>query len=48
MALFVVLGVELREHDTEPVASGGRVRVFEPWAIDDFVLEATQYSGELP
>ena len=48
VALFVVSGVELRERDVEPTASGGSVRVFEPWAIDDFTLKATQYSCQLP
>lgn len=46
-ALAVVEDIEL-ERGTPPVATGGRLRVFEPWVIEEDALEPLNYSYRLP
>jgi len=50
IALFVVHGIALERRGTDtPVATGGKVRVFEPWNLDaGFSLEPETYRCVLP
>lgn len=50
VALFIVHGIQLTGRGTEaPSASGGHVRLFNPWDLDDgFVLTAETYRCQLP
>jgi hypothetical protein len=47
VALYVVSKIRLDQRVDRVIADGGEVRVFEPWKIDAFDLEATQYSCKL-
>ena len=49
VALFVVGGIQLRcEPGADPVASGGSVRIFEPWVVDACGLRPVAYECALP
>ncbi|HST59490.1 MAG TPA: EVE domain-containing protein [Longimicrobium sp.] len=49
VALFVVSGIQLRrEPGSDPVASGGSVRIFEPWEVDACTLRPVAYECGLP
>lgn len=49
VALFVVSGIQLRrESGSDPVASGGSVRIFEPWEVDACALRPVAYECGLP
>ena len=49
VALFVVYRISLFERDSStPTASGGFVRILDPWHIDSCLLEPTAYRCVLP
>lgn len=49
VALFVVSGIVLhREPGSQPTASGGTARIFEPWDIDRFSLRPIAYECAIP
>jgi hypothetical protein len=46
-ALAAVESIQLKPGST-PSATGGRLRLFSPWAIEDQALEPLRYSYRLP
>ncbi len=43
MALAIVSGIRLEKRESDVLAKGGILRVIRPWAIDDGVLDPTQF-----
>lgn len=48
IALAVVSGIQLTRGATAPVASGGTLRVLNPWRLDDGTLTAFAFEYDLP
>lgn len=46
-ALLVVHGIELTERDGNPVASGGTLKMWMPWLVDDGRLRGLTYAYQL-
>jgi hypothetical protein len=48
MTLFVVYSIETSSAETEPVPSGGKVKLIRPWDIDTGTLQPLGYSYSVP